>query len=116
MVNSDSLVTQIQAFMASPSSRRHVDLASMLALKSVAKDTQMRLRRKASPADRTLRDLHRIAQTAKNDLNCLSCDRQAACRRQSEEELRKVYERQLMVYLNGYFDYLEDLEDDSEEE
>lgn len=48
------------------------------------------LRRRSSPTDRSLRDL-RIDQARRDDLR----------KKQSEEQLQRVYESQTLAYLNG---------------
>ncbi|KAF2213349.1 hypothetical protein CERZMDRAFT_97005 [Cercospora zeae-maydis SCOH1-5] len=81
----------------------------------------------SQPTYRALRDLHHVMHLHPKPVNIYDerrrphhqCQHQKATaiqRRRSEEALRRVYERQLLLYLDSYYDDLEDIQDASDDD
>ena len=82
---------------------------------SMATEERRPLRRKTSPTYRTLRSLH-LAPDQERQHTSSPAEKTAIQHFQSEEALRQLYERQLLLYLNSCYDDLEDIKDASEDE
>ncbi|GIZ36811.1 hypothetical protein CKM354_000027800 [Cercospora kikuchii] len=78
-------------------------------------NTQHSLQHATPPTYWALRDLHQIVHVKPIMSERHPYQETAIQRMQSEEALRKVYEQQLLLYLNSCYDDLEDVQDASDD-
>ncbi|PIA99615.1 hypothetical protein CB0940_03596 [Cercospora beticola] len=81
----------------------------------VASKAQPSSQHKTPPTYRALRDLHQVGYLKPITSERRPYQEAAIQRMQSEEALRKVYEQQLLLYLNSCYDDLEDVQDASDD-
>lgn len=70
---------------------------------------------KTPPTYRALRDLHQVVYLKPITSERRPYQEATIQRIRSEEALRKVYEQQLLLYLNSCYDDLEDVQDASDD-